>query len=290
MPDLSNFDTLVTLVAALVGIVVAVTQLTSAARLQRKISFWTEQIVSSSFDTDRTLAVSVRRDTTARLLALEAYPAYRFLIPSLFVLSGVLLGVLTGYELGGVLPADLTLDNIPSGATILLAIPVGVLILVGGTFELARVMRWRVRIVWKYLNGEALRRGRTAHVAGDGVIHVEEAQGDISMSWRQLAGLYLFAFASFATITLISLEIGAGYRAALEAFPWLVIVIPLSGTVAFIGVLMMEDIFSGERLRWEHPRPLPPANEPTSTETETKSNIGGWRRFVRLLRSRTRPR
>lgn len=286
MPDLSNFNTFVTLVAALVGIVVAVTQLTSAARLRHKVSFWTEQITSASLDTDRALAVSVRRDATARLLALEAYPGRRFLVPSLFVLLGVLLAALVGYELGGVLPADLTLDNIPSGVLIFPPMLGGVGFLGGGVLDLARVMRWRVRIARQYLAGESLKLGYRVHMADDGVIHMEEAQGDISMSWRQLASLYFFAFASFATTTLIFLEIGAGFSLALDSLPWLVIVLPVAGAATFVGVASIDDLFRDERLEWEHPRPLPPANEPTLTDLETEPNIGRWRRFLQSLRTR----
>ena len=84
------------LAVLIVGALASVPTLTLGTRLRNRISFWSSQVQGTDLDYDSRFAESMRRDATARLVALEAYPMWRSLASAYGAYLGLAMAVMPG--------------------------------------------------------------------------------------------------------------------------------------------------------------------------------------------------
>lgn len=252
---------------ALLGIALAsIPSLKSTARLRSRISFWTAQGKDAELEYDRKFAGSLRRDATARLVALEAYPAWHFLAASYGTVLGLALAWVVGSDIGTTYPATWTPERLFNGENLDMALPglpiAGPLFLVTGVMQLARVVVLRQRVAEQYLRGETIRRGTVAVRKSDKVLAIEDAQGPMHLKWKVLLGLLSFSSGLYIIIIVVSFGLVSGAVPGEPEDKFLTFMLygaMLGFVLTFLGSLSVVDLFLDEKKRWSHPRDLAPA-------------------------------
>ncbi|MBO0910121.1 hypothetical protein [Arthrobacter sunyaminii] len=266
---------------ALLGVVAAsLPQLTSNSRLRGQISFWTSQVQSQNLDYDRQVAESSRRDAAARLLALQAYPARRLLLP----LYGTLLVPLVGYTLVLNLsePERISLRFLVEYDPGLFL--VSILFGAASLFECLQILRQRHIIIRNYLDGELLERKEIVFRPAPPIydiplgIHLSLQLLGVLLLSCGLFLLSIFFFASAALGSFIPWEGNAERPSDLFG-------LFMSGTLlTLIGISAIYFVLSLEQYNWINPRPLsakaskpvtPPSSAPPC-EAPTDSAGRGW--------------
>lgn len=145
----------------LAGLLLSLPQLTSRARLRRRMSFWAEQIQSTDIAYDRDVAEGFRRQATAKLLAVEAYPAYTLLVPLYSAFIGLLSAFSSGAVLGEVYPNHVSIESLAaseSGTGALLFGLVGPGFIYVSILGMASVVGARRDVADKYLTARVMKR------------------------------------------------------------------------------------------------------------------------------------
>jgi hypothetical protein len=279
---------------ALLGIALAsLPSLTSKARLRNRITFWTAQGKDAKLEYDRKFAESLRRDATARLVALEAYPAWHFLAATYGTFLGVGLAWVVGSDMGGTYPDTWMPERLFNSDNPDMALPglpiVGPIFLVFGVMRLARVVVLRQRVAEQYLRGETIRRGTVAVRKSDKVVAIEDAQGPMHLKLSVLLGLLSFSLGLYIVIIVVSFSVVSGAIPGKpdDSFLTFVLYGAMLGTMlTLIGALSVIDLFLDEKKRWNHPRELFPAasivrtaNSPDVSEQQPKR--GRWSSSLR---------
>jgi hypothetical protein len=283
---------------ALLGIALAsLPSLTSKARLRNRITFWTAQGKDAELEYERKFAESLRRDATARLVALEAYPAWHFLAASYGTFLGIALAWVVGSGIGTTYPATWTPERLFNSDNPDMALPglpiAGPLFLVAGVMRLARVVVLRQRVAEQYLRAETIGRGTVAVKKSDKVVAIEDAQGPMHLKWSVLLGLLSFSSGLYIIVIVVSFLVVSGAAPGKTDDSYLTFMIygAMLGTMlALVGTLALVDLFLDEKKRWNHPRELTPAasavrggNSPDISEQQTKNS---WWSSSRRRRTR----
>lgn len=266
---------------ALLGIALAsLPSLTSKARLRSRITFWAAHGKDSQFEYDRRFAESLRRDATARLVALEAYPAWHFLSATYVTFLGIAFAWVVGADMGRTYPATWTPERLLDSNNPDMAMPglptIGPLLLVAGAMRLARVVILRRRVAEQYLRGETIRRGTVAVQKSERVVAIEYAQGPMHLKWSVLLGLLAFSLGLYIIIIVVSFWVSSGAVPGKPEDTFLSYMLygSMLGTVLMIpGGLSVVDLFLDEKKRWNHPRELTPA---ASVARRENTKIRWW--------------
>lgn len=247
---------------ALVGVALAsLPQLTYRARLRNRISFWTSQVQGTDLEHDRKIAESLRRDATGRLLALDAYPAWRFLIAAYSILAGLLTAMYFGYQIARSYPNLRPLRSLIDPNDVLpvfTASALGFLFIWQGLFELKHVILSRRRLAARYLKAETLSRAEATR----------DVRSSRKMGWLNILGLLVFSVGIYV-LTIGASIIGAGLTIAMvEGIPigdvdprrWRdgVPIFMLGSLVMAFGLYSIAMFLLADQKEWEwkHPRPL----------------------------------
>lgn len=245
---------MVATVASLVGVVVAVGQLTSASRLRRRASFWREQLQGNDLPQDYAVAQSFHRDATARLIALQAYPGWKiFAWVSFALISAYAVGTVT--FLTGTLSTDgLTFPNLTDQGvdpflTLVSAVPFFSLALI----QSCTVIVQRRLLARRYLQGLDLTTKRKFNEGGREITDLGLTVGD---------GIRVFLFCGGVFLLISAVSFGSGLRienpsVAVELPGWWWFIMPLGSFLVLQGIFPVIDMFNQKRDHWEHPRNLP---------------------------------
>lgn len=233
--------------ASVLGIVVAVSQLTSASRLRRQATFWGEQSRSADSTYDRSVAQSLHRDATARIIALDAYPGKKILGPAFTTLVGLYGPIVVGYTVGSNSPNGLTLPNLSEQGIepiVLVCVP----ILVMGIFGLASVTVRRRNLASKYLAAKDL---AIEHPQQSDL----EATVGLIITWRTFLGVCAFSLGISLLLTLFSFIAGMP-KGDPSSFPsgWILAFVPAGFVLSLIGSSSVVNLFRQGPIAWHHPR------------------------------------
>lgn len=280
---------LVAAAASLLGIVVGIGQLTSAARLRRRATFWSEQLSAAELAHDRAVAQSLHRETTANLIALQAYPSKTLLWQAQFILIGLYGVGATGYLAGTLAPNNITFQNLRDQGTepVLLLVLVTTLNL--GLANVASILERRRRVARWYLDGRDLAR---------------EQQGDedanSNHSFLDSLGLLAFSTGICLLIAVVSFAAGIpkGETSSLAlASGWYLGGVMAGVPLTLLGLRTVLKRFSRSSNDWLHPRVLSPeakrlhTAEPQShvetgvEEKGSESKVSKWLTSLTSFRS-----
>jgi hypothetical protein len=278
-------------VIATAGLLLAsLPQWTSKARLRAKVTFWGNQTAASDLEHDRKIAESLRREASARLLALETYPSWRFLFPLYVLVTGLLLAAFLGTAIGDKYPEPFDYWQLgepdpflPTGSTL------GFILVLGGLYGLGRVRLRRRRVMRNYLQGETITRKKTIIFNAKGSpIGIQEPHGDLKLSIPQGLGILSFSIGTYVLTALISFmttsrvfsstPLPTGYS---EIFFLMLFGGPL---LTLYGLGGFVDLFTMESTPWTHPMPLTAAAAKKAKDSEEEAPVPvgmpWWRRFA----------
>ncbi|MEX5261605.1 hypothetical protein [Kocuria sp. CPCC 205263] len=234
--------------ASVAGIPMALSQLALGARLRRQAAYWREEAESHSPTFDRSVAQSLQRETTAKLLALHAVPGRQLLLAALVIFLSLGWAATTASYLGAI-PTDapireaLTAEN--RGVT---AAGLGMLVLV-----FYGIMRWsnsiheRRRIAQAYLDGQPLVAKSVDGFTGRQTVH--------EIGWQGVAVLLSLGVGLWCLSVFIGFAQGFSTRGVTEGPPWFSWLLS-SGVFCLICCAVLgPSCFA--RAAWEHPHPRP---------------------------------
>lgn len=231
----------------------ALGQLTLSARLRRQAAYWREEAESKSPTFDRSIAQSLQRETTAKLLALHAVPGRQLLLAALVTLLSLGWAATTASYLGTI-PTDapvresLTAEN--RGVT---AAGLGMLVLV-----CYGIMRWsnsiheRRRIAQAYLDGQSLVAKSVDGFTGRQTVE--------QVGWQGVAVLLSLGVGLWCLSVFIGFAQGFSTRGVTEGPPWFSWLLSIGVFCLICSAVLGPSSFA--RATWEHPHPHPsPASE-----------------------------
>lgn len=262
-------------VASLVGVVIAVGQLTSASRLRRRASFWREQLQGNNLPQDYAVAQSFHRDATARLIALQAYPGWIVFVWVFIALIAALAVGGMAFSIQSISTDGFTFPNVTSyesssdipsqrEASFLIlpiAVPCFFLALCGScNFIVLRRLLAR-----RYLQGLDLRQDQ----------HIR-----IRLSfWAQIR-VFLFCGGVALLIFVVSFQTSLRMEdpsVAAELPDWWALIQLLVAFLLFQGFFPVMDMFAQEADDWEHPRNLPSQAEASQAGQVTwRKRLANW--------------
>lgn len=247
---LGSVPTVVTIISTLVTVLIAVlTQLTSAARLRRKVAFWTEHASQRPSSYDERIAASLRRVALAKLVALDARPGWA--VAGLF--PGILLGLAYAAMAGVILyqPIPSPFNSGDIGHEDLWAL-IGGSIVIGlmSVNVLMKVLLSRRRIVHQYLNGETLGVSDQARNKPKSVGHFLS----VAFGWKQsYKWVAWFLWPSVCLLTgCIAYRLAAGLPYPSPGPTSTLIVLAVLGIVN--GYLEAIRVLRAADANWHHPR------------------------------------
>ena len=265
----------VAIAASLAGVLVAVSQLTSTSRLRRDSKFWSEQMQSMDLEQDRAVAQSLCRDATARLIALQAYPARKVFAWVFLALLSVYSVGAAGHAAGTLATGDYTYrtfqeQGLDPASTILLGVVIFNLALV----QVSAVVERRGILAQRYLEGLGLTTSP----------QLDERREDAPVGRRQsclgFMGVMGFGLGIFLLVAVMSFAIGLPKGDAPDASTipdWLFIPLVVGVPLALAGLSPVLDMFHPERIDWVHPRALP--LQPEIPQTDERLS---WVKRLRL--------
>ncbi|WP_143111506.1 hypothetical protein [Arthrobacter sp. ov118] len=276
---------------ALIGLLLAsLPQLTSKTRLRAKINFWGNQASSSDLEHDRKIAESLRRDASARLLALETYPSWHFLFPMYVFSAGFLVAGSLGSWIGGKYPGSFDYWQFGDGDPLLPFVgALGFLLVLGGMVGLGLVRLWRRRVRRNYLRAETIIRQKTVSFNAKGSpVGVHHPHGDLKLSILQGAGIMSFSMGLYAltVLTFFLISVGGLSSSPLpEGYGVFVSLLIIGGSFfTVMGFGGVHDLFTMERSTWTHPMPLTTAAaekaESPVEQSGRSTRVTWWRRVL----------
>lgn len=265
---------MVATVASLVGVVVAVGQLTSASRLRRRASFWREQLQGNDLPQDYAVAQSFHRDATARLIALQAYPGWKIFAWVSFALISAY-GVGTVAFLTGSLSTDgLTFPNLTDqGVDPFLPLVSAVPFFNMALIQSCTVIVQRRLLAHRYLQGLDLTTKPKISEEGHEITDLKLTVGD---------GIRVFLFCGGVFLLISVVSFGSGLRiedpsVAAEIPGWWYLFVTLGVFLVIQGIFPVRDMFNQKRDAWEHPRKLPPQAEvPQAGQVTWMKRLADW--------------
>ncbi|QSZ47915.1 hypothetical protein [Arthrobacter sp. D5-1] len=244
----------VTIVGSLLGILIALDQITAASRLRRRAVFWRE-MASQSNALPRDVAVfqSLQREATARVIALQLLPARRIIWPAITLVFAISASAMLGFMVGQIPPNELTWDKAwqkptdETGIPFYLVMPsvIGLSIVSFINMSLSRG-----RIIKDHLNGKNLR-----------TVFIDDAYRTPvdSLGWAGFLQVSIFSLGLAAVPAGIGGIAAAGIQTPLSPPLWAVL-FAIAGPP--ILLLTSASLISKARgmseLEWQHPRPLAP--------------------------------
>lgn len=239
----------------LLGVVLAsLPQLTSKGRLRNRISFWTAQAQGTTLEYDHKVAESFRREATARLLALEAYPALRLLVPAYMIFVGPLASSSLGAAIGDSYPSFVTIEAINEQDPLLpgFALVIVPVIMATGLLALAQVIKHRRRAVDMYLHAEAFIRVPDPYSDSIG----EEPSGAGAIKWLHLLGALAFSLGIYFTLALVFAALSADQFFLSAETSWPIFALAVGCLLTTAGAVGVYDLFKAEYREWAFPFPL----------------------------------
>lgn len=243
------FVPLVGATGTLLGIVIALDQITAGSRLRRQAIFWRDMAAQEhALTRDADVSHSLQREALGKLVALHALPAKWLLVPALLVISAVAAAVVLGAGVGEIPSAELTWARLLSeeqdpGIFFLLVVPQVAAL---GTAALLNPLLLRSRVARAYLEGE--------------VLELDSINNDRSLK-DNIGGLGLLQVFAFG-LGLTSVAAAVGYFAGSGSDPsrmkdWIIglllLGVVLTSVTGFALYGKVQDYTSEE---WQHPRPL----------------------------------
>lgn len=265
-------------VASLVGVLVAIGQLTSASRLRRRATFWREQLQGTDVPQDYAVAQSFHREATARLVALQAYPGWKlFMWVSVALLGAYALGTVA-FITGSLSTDGLTFPNLKDQGVDPFLTLVAVWPLFGlSLYNSCTVIVQRRLLSRRYLQGLDLSTKRKFNKLGKEITDGVDLK---QTGWAQIRA-FLFCGGMYLLISGVSFASGLQIEepsAAAEIPAWWYPLVFVGVFLVIQGVEPVVDMFNQERDDWEHPRNLPSHAEAPQDERETwMKRLVGWR-------------
>lgn len=252
-----NLEFLVPMLAAAasaVGILVALDQITAVARLRRQILFWNGLRVNKPLPSDAEAFQSLERSATAKIIAFQALPAWRLILPAFAVLAGITTAWQSGYVFGRIPSAEVFWDKFREVAfgqgldtPFLIMVPV---IFSMGVFGWINVLVARSRLSKAYLDGENLDLEEVS-IGSDNWPALRVLGGRGSLQVLICSVGFACLAAQFGAVT--------GMRDVNAPLPW----------PTWMGFLLMGGVFASTaglpvyakvayetKTPWKHPRPL----------------------------------
>jgi hypothetical protein len=234
--------------ASAAGIPMALGQLTLAAQLRRQAAYWREEAQSKSPTFDRSVAQSLQRETTAKLLALHAIPGRQLLLAAMVILLSLGWAATTASYLGAI-PTDapvrepLTAEN--RGVS---AAGIGMLVLVCyGIMRWANSIHERRRIAKAYLDGQPLVAKSVDGFTGRQTLQV--------VKWQGVAVLLSLGVGLWCLSVFIGFALGFSTQGVTEGPPWFSWLLSIGVFCLICSAVLGPSCFA--RAAWEHPYPRP---------------------------------
>jgi uncharacterized protein YjeT (DUF2065 family) len=276
-------------VIAFAGLLLAsLPQLTSKARLRARVIFWGNQTSACDLEHDRRIAESLRREASARLLALETYPSWRFLFPLYGLFTGLSLAVFLGASMGEKYPDPFDFWQLGDDPFLPVGGIFGFVFVLSGLFGLGVVRLWRRRVMQNYLQAETITREKSIIVNAKGSpVGLQDPHGALELSIPQGLGLLSFSIGTYAMTALSSFMVACG-RFQGSPLPGgygdFFSLMLLGGSLfTVLGVSGIVSVFTLESSTWTHPLPMTAAaaKKPQDTEEESsRSNQVNWWRKI----------
>jgi hypothetical protein len=240
--------------ASMLGILVALDQVTAMPRLRRQSTFWRELRQSSLLARDAEVYQSLEREANARVIAFQALPARKLLFPAFTIALGIYTAWQVGYSAGSIPPDGFSWNRVQekaaeSGLDVPLVVVIPSITLFG-LVGWINVLVERNRITNAYLEGQTIDRWNV------------RAQGDHwpatkVMGVRGTFALFLFGLGA------LCLSAGFGASAGLRDQqapppipPWAALLL-FGGVPLFMaGLLVYSRVAAAITEAWVHPRPL----------------------------------
>lgn len=245
---------IVTVIASLLGILVALDQITAGARLRRQATFWRDMAQNPAITYDSAVFRSLEREASARIIALQAQPVSKLLLSALMVPTSVVLAYSVGFTIGQIPAAETTWAEVrekagEQGADIVLWLLIPVFIAFG-IIGFLNVILLRSQIERAYLGGRS----------------VEVVRTDRDDRWPIDALGWPGFFQMIAlSLGLACMSAGAGGIEGTRSQPetatpaLLIILFLLAGLILLIGagLLLFSRVRDATAREWHHPRQLP---------------------------------
>lgn len=242
----------------LLGLLLSLPQLTSAARFRRRMSFWAEQVQSTDIGYDRDIAEGFRRQASAKLLAVEAYPAYKFLVPLYSAFIGLLSAFGFGASLGGVYPKPVSAESLSAQEPGALAFGLtGLGFVFASIVGMAAVVDFRRQVADKYLKAQVIERGQKISLGAKNQVVVEHVREPFKVPWGRALGVVAFSLGLYVLVVNVVFTLRIGFSALDE-------MTTLGGSILFlstIGAILLTsfvgpiiwNLFVPGDARWKHP-------------------------------------
>lgn len=245
---------LVAVIASLLGILVALDQITAGSRLRRQAAFWREMAQNPALPHDAAVFHSLERETIARVIALQAQPARILLLSALVVTTAVVLAYSFGFTIGQIPPAETSWAEVrekvgEQGADVFFWLLLPIFIVVG-IIGFLNVILLRSQIERAYLDGRSVEVIR---------IHRDDRLPIDALGWT---GFFQLVALSVG-LACMSAAVGGteGARSQAPTTPpalWILLFL-LAGSVLIMwaGLLLVSRVRHATAREWQHPRPLP---------------------------------
>lgn len=254
------------------------------------MTFWGNQTSEMDLEYDRNVAQSLRREASARLLALETYPSWRFLVPLYALAAGFFGAWYLGTSIGEKYPASFDYWELSEVDPFLPVFALfGFFFILSGLTGLGLVRLWRKRVMQNYLRADTITRGKKVVFNDKGSpVSVQEQHGDLKLSILQGLGILSFSLGVYALNVLISFFATYGGPTASpmpqEYTGFLLAVGAVGFILTMLGLDGVTDLFTMESTSWKHPMPLTKAaaktvEDPGQAEIRRSSKMRWLRRF-----------
>lgn len=244
---------LVAVIGSLFGILVALDQITAAARLRRQATFWREMASKPTVQHDAEVLHSLEREATARVIALHALPSIRFLIPVLTTVVAGATAFVIGFIVGQIPSAELSWDKAVEKTSEqglhVLVLPLMAVTVGYGTMLFVNVILHRSQIAKTYLDANKVTKTKNRR---------DDRTPIDALGWKGV--LELLAFALGATCIATAAGVAAGFRtqtAATPLDPWFLILVAAGVPLLFVGLDLFVRVQYAATREWRHPRQLP---------------------------------
>lgn len=249
---------IVSVVGTLLGILIALDQITAGSRLRRQAIFWRDMAAQEhALPRESDVSHSLQREALGKLVALNALPPKWLLVPALLVFSAVAAAVALGARIGEIPPAELTWTKLlekeeQDPGTLLLIVLPSVASL--GTAAFLNPLLLRKKVARAYLDGDPLELDS---------INADRSLKD-NLGGFSLILIFAFGFGLTGMAAAIGSFAGAGPSPA-RVSEWVVLVLFLGGALASTsGLALYAKVQDYAREEWHHPRPLPIDTPPQS--------------------------
>ncbi|MDQ0104473.1 hypothetical protein J2T10_004148 [Paenarthrobacter nicotinovorans] len=245
---------IVTIIGSMLGILIALDQVTAAARLRRQVVFWRDMAsLKHSPGQDAAVFHSLQREATAKVIALQFLPARRLLPSGLLILLSAVTSAAAGFTIGQVPEAELSWTKAlqklteETGFPFALFIPFAVGIALNRGIDLILL---RSRIAADYLDHKELRVS-AADLAGLGLHSPIKTLG-------LPAFFHLIGVSCGLTLLPAALAGLAGANALTPgAIPaWALLVFGVATVfLTWFGPMLIATVRRRIAVEWHHPRP-----------------------------------